>query len=59
MLRGIKLSANKLHSIRAVPYTSLRRNPVYKPISSEEITGAASLAEMKQTEKQIFGRLLF
>lgn len=57
MLRGIKLSAKKLHSIRVV---SSRRNPlVFLGVPRKDIVGALSLKEMEAAEKKIFGKRLF
>lgn len=60
MLRGIKLSSKKLHSINEVPFFTprRRRNPVF--ITSEkDITGDVSLDQMKRLEKSLFGKALF
>ena len=55
MLRGIRLSADELHSIRVVNLDYYRSNPSPKPMSQQEIVGNHTIEEMKDIEYDIFG----
>jgi len=56
MLRGIRLSADELHSIRVVDLDYYRPNPFPAgPVFPQEIVGAHSMEEMRGIEYDIFG----
>lgn len=55
MLRGIRLSADELHSIRVVNLDYYRSNPAPDIAYPEKIVGDHTIEEMKDIEYDIFG----